>query len=223
MAPGRILRIPLLRSFLPRGPIIPFSRPATQNLATRARSPPARLRLPLTRYASSSPPGSPTSAEIPKEAQTLTARLKALIKTHGWYALGVYTAISLLDFSLTFAVIYLIGAEQVTKVTSSARGYIEGILHKTPSDDNMWDPPSGSAQDSIAAKGGSEGLYAMIVLAYGIHKTLLLPFRIGITAAVTPKFVGFLTRRGWVGQGGARRAAQHVKDKVKRAKDGTQD
>lgn len=223
MAPGRILRIPLLRSIFPRGPIIPFTRPGTQNIATRTRSPPPRLRLPLTRYASNSPPASPTSSETPAAPQTLTARLKALIKTHGWYALGVYTAVSILDFSLTFAVIYLIGADQVTKVTSTAKEYIAEVLHKDPGGDHMWDPAAETAQDSAIVKSGSEGLYAMIVLAYGIHKTLLLPFRIGITAAVTPKFVGFLTRRGWVGQGGARRAAQHVKDKVKKAKDGTQD
>lgn len=223
MPPGRILRVPLLRSIFPRGPIIPFSRPAAQGISTRVRSPPPRLRLPLTRYASTSPPHSPTSSQTPTEPQTLTARLKALIKTHGWYALGIYTAISLLDFSLSFAVIYLIGADQVTRVTSGVKDYVADILHKDPGGDAVWDPAAETAQDSAVVKSGSEGLYAMIVLAYGIHKTLFLPFRIGLTAAVTPKFVGFLTSRGWVGQGGARRAAQHVKDKVKKAKDNARD
>ncbi|MGF2043774.1 FAM210A/B-like domain-containing protein, partial [Staphylococcus aureus] len=35
------------------------------------------------------------------------------------------------------------------------------------------------------------------VLAYAIHKTLLLPLRAGITIAITPAFVRWLVRRGW--------------------------
>ncbi|CAD6889970.1 unnamed protein product [Tilletia controversa] len=36
-----------------------------------------------------------------------------------------------------------------------------------------------------------------IILAYTIHKTLLLPFRIAATAAVLPKFVKLMVRMGW--------------------------
>ena len=70
------------------------------------------------------------------------------------------------------------------------------------------------AENAPKPKGTSnEGLWAMIVLAYTIHKTLLLPFRVGVTAAFTPKFVGWLAKRGWAGSQGTRRAAQHVRDK----------
>ena len=66
---------------------------------------------------------------------------------------------------------------------------------------------------------GREGLWAMAVLAYTIHKTVFLPFRVGVTAAVTPKFVGWLAKRGWAGSQGTRRAAQHVRDKYGRNKE----
>lgn len=41
---------------------------------------------------------------------------------------------------------------------------------------------------------------AEVVLAYTIHKTALLPLRAGLTVAWTPKLVGWMTRRGWVGK-----------------------
>ena len=47
---------------------------------------------------------------------------------------------------------------------------------------------------------GSRTFWAEVVLAYGIHKTLLLPLRAGLTAAWTPKMVNWLTKNGWIGK-----------------------
>lgn len=72
--------------------------------------------------------------------------------------------------------------------------------------------------DSISAHsngGGQEGLYAMLVLAYTVHKTLFLPVRVGLTAALTPKLVGWLGRRGWAGGAGTKRAAQEFRDRIR--------
>lgn len=52
--------------------------------------------------------------------------------------------------------------------------------HKHEDDENVKDSKSGS---------GSSSLWATAVLAYGIHKTLLLPVRLGLTAAATPAIV----------------------------------
>ena len=60
---------------------------------------------------------------------------------------------------------------------------------------------------------------AMLLLAYTVHKTLFLPFRVGLTAAFTPKLVGWLTRRGWAGGEGAKRAAREMRDKVRKGDD----
>jgi len=217
MPPGRVLRVPFLRSLFPRGPLLPFTRPAT-----RTRSPAPRIRNALTQRAySTSPPPRPTSPSSDVAPTSLTGRLKALIKTHGWYALGVYMALSVLDFSLTFAIIYLIGADQVNRLTSSVRSAVGDVFHRGGVGESGGDIDEGTDKIPSGGAGGSQGVYAMAILAYGIHKTLWFPVRIGLTAAVTPRFVGFLTSRGWVGQGGARRAAQHVKDKVQKARDGS--
>jgi hypothetical protein len=123
-----------------------------------------------------------------------------------------------IDFSLTFAAIYFLGAEQVNRVT----GRVKDAMTETVG----WPAPSqsNSAHDidegTVSVPSNSNGIYAIALLAYGIHKTLWLPFRIGLTAALTPRFVAFLTRRGWVGEGGVRRAAQHMRDKVRKPSDG---
>lgn len=46
-----------------------------------------------------------------------------------------------------------------------------------------------SGQENQKASSGSGTLWAEAVLAYTIHKTLLLPFRVMGTGAVTPSFV----------------------------------
>ena len=68
---------------------------------------------------------------------------------------------------------------------------------------------------SHAHGGGSEGIWAMVVLAYTIHKTLFLPVRVGLTAAVTPRLVGWLRSRGWAGSAGTKRAAQEMRERIR--------
>ncbi|GAA5939191.1 hypothetical protein JCM1841_003172 [Sporobolomyces salmonicolor] len=68
-------------------------------------------------------------------------------------------------------------------------------------------PVAPAAQKREAEKGYSA--YATTaVLAYAIHKTALLPVRVGITVAITPKVVRMLRGWGWnVGNAGAAGAA----------------
>ena len=47
---------------------------------------------------------------------------------------------------------------------------------------------------------GSKAMWAEVALAYALHKTALLPVRAGLTVAVTPRLVGWLAARGWVGK-----------------------
>jgi hypothetical protein len=44
---------------------------------------------------------------------------------------------------------------------------------------------------------------------------MLTPIRIGVTAAFTPKIVGWLSARGWAGTAGTRRAAQEMREKIR--------
>ncbi|MCO5590088.1 hypothetical protein L7F22_044057 [Adiantum nelumboides] len=83
---------------------------------------------------------------------------------------------------------------------------------------------SSSSNDQNDAKKGkrkgdgkdSSTLWTEAVLAYTIHKTLLLPFRVGITAAVTPTFVKYMVRLGWAKNNAA---VQQAAQKAKMAKE----
>lgn len=153
----------------------------------------------------------------PTSSLTLSQRLKHLIKSYGWYAIGVYFLLSALDFGVAFAGINLIGAEQVSRVVGTVKESVSAMVHSRPPEpgrEQMDDAP----REGAAVKGGQEGLYAMLVLAYTVHKTLFLPVRVGLTAAFTPRLVGWLTRRGWVGKSGAKRAATEMRDKYRNAR-----
>ncbi|KAJ3477314.1 hypothetical protein NLI96_g10543 [Meripilus lineatus] len=205
-----ILRIPVVRAIIPRvsRPLLPLTNQLSPTSLRRGRTPtrlfhttPARLGSPSRR---SPPPGPPPNA-------SLSQRLKHLIKSYGWYALGVYTILAVADFAVAFAAVNLLGAEHVSRVATSIKDYFVEFFPSTPIE------PGREHMDSIppTAVGGNEGLYAMLVLAYTIHKTLFFPLRIGLTAAFTPRIVGWLRYRGWAGGEGAKRAVQEIKDKIR--------
>ena len=160
-------------------------------------------------------PSSPSSPTPPNVPQSVSGRLKTLIKTYGWYALGVYIVFSTLDFGVAFIAINLLGANQVAYMAASIKTFFLDLIGRTPPDH------SGEPDNGGHSPGGSEGLYAMIVLAYTIHKTLFLPVRVGLTAAFTPKFVGWLGKRGWAGTDGALRAGRQIRERVRRGSRGS--
>lgn len=210
-------RLPFFRLLVPRlskPPILPTNRNTTSLRISPTTSRGFRTYAPLRR---DSPPPSPdlNSSELP-ENTTLTAKLKMLIKSYGWYALGVYLALSVIDFSIAFAAINFFGAQQVGRVTAYVKGTIHDIIHRSSPDDS----PDGKINGKeTATTAGGEDLYAMIILAYTVHKVLFMPIRAGLTVAITPKFVRWLRMRGWTGPGGATRAASHMRERMKRNAD----
>lgn len=199
-------------------PLLPLTRAVTPLTRTRLTQSSfvryfslTRPRLTPTPPHSPLSPSSPSSPEVPK---TLSGRLKILIKSYGWYALGVYLVFSTLDFGVAFVAINLLGANQVAYMAASIKSFFFDLIGRTPAQ-------TGESDGTGHATGGSEGLYAMIVLAYTVHKTLFLPIRVGLTAAFTPKFVNWLGKRGWVGTDGARRAGREIRERVKRGSRGS--
>ncbi|ESK92928.1 peptide alpha-n-acetyltransferase [Moniliophthora roreri MCA 2997] len=202
---------PILRSLIPRvtAPLLPVSR-IRQPLTSGPRSSNPRLFSHFPARLSSSPPPKDTSPD-----QSLSQRLKHLIKSYGWYALGVYIVFSVLDFAAAFAAINLIGAEQVSHMAASVKGTVSGIIHSKPPEPGRDElDPATSSQ----VQHGNEGLYAMLVLAWTIHKTIFLPVRVGLTAALTPRLVGWLRVRGWAGGEGTRRAAEEMRERLRNAR-----
>ncbi|KAG8213846.1 hypothetical protein J3R82DRAFT_10590 [Butyriboletus roseoflavus] len=196
----------MLRRVFPRFHL--FRINASPILPTASRRPVFLPRASLSRhYRVSAPrltPENPSS--LPPNA-TVSQRLKHLVKAYGWYALGVYLVFSALDFTVAFVGIKLLGAEQVSQAAAYVKQVVFGFFQHKP-------PEPG--RDEIERKNGShEGLYAMLVLAYTIHKTLFLPVRVGLTAALTPRIVGWLRARGWAGGEGAKRAAREVRERIR--------
>ena len=170
---------------------------------------PARLSSPSQR----SPDANTTTTVAAAAAgSSLSERFKMLMKRYGWYAVGVYFAISVVDFAIAFAGINLLGAEYVSSVAASAKAWVLGMIYSRPPE------PGREEMDGVSGnvtQQGQEGLYAMLVLAYTVHKTLFFPVRIGFTAAFTPRIVNWLRARGWAGGDGTRRAMQEVKERLR--------
>ncbi|KAJ7124879.1 hypothetical protein C8R44DRAFT_619013 [Mycena epipterygia] len=206
-----LARLPLLRAqtLLPTfRPLRPSQLPLTY--APRASNS-SRLfnHFPARLTASSPPP--PESFSLPPDA-TRYERLKHIFKSYGWYALGVYLVLSVLDFGVAFGLINLIGAEYVERVSTSAKDFVMGMVRSKPPE------PGLDELDPAPAHAGYEGLYAMLLLAYTVHKTVFLPVRVGLTAGLTPSLVGWLRRRGWAGGAGTVRAAAHMRERLKSGK-----
>ena len=218
MVRNAILRIPVLRALVPRvsRPLLPFTRLAvgTEPRITLTRPGSINARLlhhSPTRLSSSSSPPPPHDGEpqLPPDA-SFSQRLKHLIKSYGWYALGVYLILSALDFSVAFGAVNVLGAEQVSRVAAEVKNYFTSMIHTTPPEPGRED-----MDRAVPHGGGHEGLMPMIVVAYTIHKTLFLPVRVGLTAAITPRVVHWLRARGWAGSSGAKRAAQEMREKIR--------
>ncbi|KAJ4468201.1 hypothetical protein J3R30DRAFT_3560178 [Lentinula aciculospora] len=210
------LRFPI--RIVPRitAPLLPVTR-FRQPVSTLTHTPRSNSRLfsNFPARLNSSSPGRGSSTNKPSnENATFSQRLKHLIKSYGWYALGVYFLIGTVDFAVAFAAINLIGAEQVSRIAISVKETVASVVHSKPTEPGKeeLDPINGGMPS------GNEGLYAMLVLAYTIHKTIFLPVRVGFTAAFTPRLVNWLRSRGWAGGDGARRAAEEMKEKFRNAR-----
>jgi len=171
-----------------------------------------------------------TEAEVMSHAEdpiarekTLSGRLKALIKTYGWYALGVYSVLTVLDFGVAFALVQLLGKDKVAVATHWVKEKVMAVVgdwwpekaeHKDVED--VVDAATGAQSGAAGAVDGRAGLWGAVVLAYGIHKTLFLPIRVGLTAGITPRFVKWLTSKGWVGVAGTKRAAEAARHQIQK-------
>jgi hypothetical protein len=164
--------------------------------------------------ATSTSPATSTSSSPSSDSSSpsnlgLTQRLKALFRTHGWSALTIYLLLSLLDFSLTFLLIYAVGADKVREAEDwvlDALGWRrkDGEPGKIKKAMNEWKEnhpraskagavvksapvpalaPASPGEGRPEAQNGYSAIATTAVLAYAIHKTLLLPVRIGVTVS----------------------------------------
>ncbi|OAV88960.1 hypothetical protein PTTG_12210 [Puccinia triticina 1-1 BBBD Race 1] len=120
----------------------------------------------------------------------LFGKLRQLTKLYGSAALVVYGVLGGVDFGLSFVTIYLVGAEHVRKAEDWLLEQLNWKrAHSTPLPSTTPVPQGAETENNM--------LWTTAVVAYTIHKTILLPFRIGLTAWMTPPIVRLLRKRGW--------------------------
>ncbi|KAH8923660.1 hypothetical protein BT69DRAFT_1207307, partial [Atractiella rhizophila] len=138
-----------------------------------------------------------------------------LLRRHGATAVVIYTLLSGLDLGITWATIYAAGADRVKEFEDFILHHLnwKRVAPTLPKDaqgrtvsEQMHDEIQ-VAKDALAPKTEEEKaegerkpqsiFWTTFALAYAIHKTVLFPFRLGVTAAVTPKVVRALRARGW--------------------------
>ncbi|KAI8450132.1 hypothetical protein BY996DRAFT_7408307 [Phakopsora pachyrhizi] len=131
----------------------------------------------------------------------LFGKVRQLSKLYGSAALVIYGVLSAFDFGLSFLMIYLIGTDHVR----TAEDYvIEKLnlkrINPIGSSDRV-NRENGSIDQEQKPVGDGEidnnMIWTTAILAYTIHKTVLLPVRVGLTAWITPPIVRALRRRGW--------------------------
>ncbi|KAK0745399.1 hypothetical protein B0T21DRAFT_281951 [Apiosordaria backusii] len=163
----------------------------------------------------------------PAESLSLRERLKKLSREYGWTAMGIYLALSVLDFPFCFLLVRTVGTEKIAHIEEIVVSNAKKVIPERVQ--NRWNEyrkslkeakqgltgqteaelvGHGVAEAEEANKGEGASLATQLALAYAIHKSFIF-FRIPLTAAITPKIVK--TLRGWGWQIGKRPVRPHKK------------
>ncbi|KAH6609681.1 hypothetical protein Trco_003027 [Trichoderma cornu-damae] len=158
------------------------------------------------------------TAQGAKENLSLSERFKKLSREYGWSAVGVYFALSVLDFPFCFLLVRVVGTERIGQVEHYVVSAVSKFIPESvrtrwneyrTSLKNEEDKHLGSNEigDEVEVVGwGVEqaqernkeeaSLATQLALAYAIHKSFIF-VRVPLTAAVTPKVVKVLRGWGW--------------------------
>ncbi|KAI0141663.1 hypothetical protein GGR57DRAFT_400258 [Xylariaceae sp. FL1272] len=160
----------------------------------------------------------PTKPKTHEEPQGLSARLKKLSREYGWSAVGVYFALSVLDFPFCFLLVRVVGTDRIGELEHWIVSHATQLIPHSVRD--RWNEYRQALKKSerehlgndeisehveMAGWGVAEAeerhnakasLGTQLALAYAIHKSFIF-LRVPLTAAVTPKVVKVLRSWGW--------------------------
>ncbi|KFY52442.1 hypothetical protein V496_08447 [Pseudogymnoascus sp. VKM F-4515 (FW-2607)] len=156
--------------------------------------------------------------EAPKAPLTLGQRMKKLSREYGWSALGVYLALSALDFPLCYLLVHWLGTDRVGRwehaVVSRVAPLIPVVVKErwfalkawmhsaeeeiTGSDDlsDVVDMAGWGVEEAQRENKKEASLATQLALAYAIHKSFIF-LRVPATVGLTPKVVKLLRGWGW--------------------------
>ncbi|KFY82740.1 hypothetical protein V500_10351 [Pseudogymnoascus sp. VKM F-4518 (FW-2643)] len=218
--------------------------------ALRPTNPSSKLRFqPLrSRFFHSSRPrrtGGAAEADAAKPAPnaplTLGQRMKKLSREYGWSALGVYLALTALDFPLCYLLVQWLGTDRVGRwehaVVSRVAPLIPAVVKErwyalkawmhsaeeeiTGKDDvsDVVDMAGWGVEEAQREVKKEASLGTQLALAYAIHKSFIF-LRVPATVALTPKVVKVLRGWGWnIGKRSteAEKAARKVGKEMRKA------
>ncbi|KAH3684878.1 hypothetical protein WICPIJ_004156 [Wickerhamomyces pijperi] len=200
-----------------------------------------RNRFQFKRFNSSS------SSSSTKKKQT---GIKALMAQYGYSALGVYLAISCIDFPISFLIVHQVGAEKVKQVQHDVFATVKSwfgiyqqqqqqqqeVEHTTDSGvdtndhfqlnvkhepDSELDSESIKPEQTLWESIYSSPLFTEVIVAYALHKSLVF-IRVPLTAAITPPLVAKLRSMGYqIGKKEIATFASKAKAKVQGATGGS--
>lgn len=150
------------------------------------------------------------------EPQGLSARLKKLSREYGWTAVGVYLALSVLDFPFCFLLVRIVGTDRIGEIEHWIVSNVKKIIPQSvqerwaayrnalkENEQETFGNNSISEHAEMAGWGVEEAqarnraeasLGTQLALAYAIHKSFIF-IRVPLTAAILPKVVKVL--RSW--------------------------
>ncbi|KAF2431925.1 hypothetical protein EJ08DRAFT_659606 [Tothia fuscella] len=157
----------------------------------------------------------------PEPSPSLSQRLRKLSREYGWSALGVYFALSALDFPFCFMAVRLLGTDRIGRWEHAVIGAFWNVVRipfpdfvnerqaaKAAKPDTVSGEVVEAAREGVVGwhsemvqaeeenTGSNASVWTQLALAYAIHKSFIF-IRVPLTAAVTPKVVKTLRGWGW--------------------------
>lgn len=165
--------------------------------------------------------------------------MRKLTREYGWVAIGVYFALSTLDFPFCFLAVRALGTERIGAWEHKAVEWVKrAVPLQIPEQWKVWKGRKTAEAEAVLesedpdVSGGKAGwdhgveeaerentgdgasIWTQLAFAYAIHKSFIF-IRVPIAAAITPKVVKVL--RGWGWNIGKRRPKE-IRDAVKAAR-----
>ncbi|KAM0333085.1 hypothetical protein ACHAQA_001743 [Verticillium albo-atrum] len=162
--------------------------------------------------------GGANATEAAEKPLSLSQRLKKLSKEYGWSAVGVYFALSVLDFPFCFLLVRIVGTDRIGQLEHWVVSNVQKVI--PDSVQTRWHDYRAALKGAEKEKLGTDvvsesvemagwgvaeaeernraeaSLGTQLALAYAIHKSFIF-LRVPLTAAVTPKIVKVLRSWGW--------------------------
>ncbi|MCJ1243522.1 hypothetical protein MMC30_000719 [Trapelia coarctata] len=156
----------------------------------------------------------PSLKSPPSPSLSLSQRLRKLSREYGWSAVGVYFALSTLDFPFCFTAVRWLGTERIGAWEHQIVEWVKrAVPVQVPHKYRFWEREAvveggeglgegvggydhGVREAEVANTGEKASIWTQLALAYAVHKSFIF-IRVPLTAAITPKVVRVLRGWGW--------------------------